>query len=85
MYTELTLIIEGALDESAIFFPNDSAEMDQWLESVQSDAQLSGLETQVFKIEHAHDVRPGVLAEDCVCVQFLTDHHPLFHWNKKRT
>lgn len=79
MYTELTLIVEGALEESQIFYPADGSIMDAWIEACEEAAQLDGMESEIFKLEHNHEV---TLA-DCTCAQFVTDHHPIHHWNKK--
>jgi hypothetical protein len=75
MYFDVSVIVNGALEETAEFY--DYLVFEDWLESLKSDAESHGYLTEVYVIEHDHS--PAV--EDCVCVQYLTDHHPAHVFN----
>jgi hypothetical protein len=67
-YAEASLIVEGALDETATF--HDVTLLDHWASSVLNECKADGLSAEVFVIWHEHS--EGI---ECECVQYLTDHH----------
>ena len=69
MYAELSVIIDGALDEDATFY--DETLLSAWLDGLQEDANSDGYTREVYRVDHEHDY-----SDECECVQYLTDHHP---------
>lgn len=76
MYAEVTVIVNGALEEEETF--HDYALMDAFLAEVRREASSHGYPTEVFVLYHEHP-----LQAECECIQFETDHHPLFTYNLK--
>jgi hypothetical protein len=76
MYAEVTVIVDGALDQEATF--TDYLLQEQFVDGVREDAEADGYPTEVFVIEHEH--APGA---ECECVQYVTDHHPRYAWNQE--
>lgn len=75
MFAEVTVIVDGALEETAIFY--DYAVQAAWMEDLKADAMDHGYPTEVFVVEHDH----AVTVEECVCVQYRTDHKPVWSHN----
>jgi hypothetical protein len=74
MFEEITVIVDGALDEEATFM-DETVEM-EYLRNLVSELRADGVsDFQVYRITHDHE--PFDDGED-MCVQYLTDHHPLF-------
>jgi hypothetical protein len=74
-YLEAYTIVEGAIGENE-YFENGEG-FDEWMEKTEAAALEDGLETQVYVIDHPHDMD----MEDCCCVQYLTDHSPYCTFN----
>jgi hypothetical protein len=76
-YLEVYTVVEGAVDREATF--GDSVEnqgaYDQFIHEAEQAFQQDGLETDIFEIFHEHEEGVG-----CECVQYLTDHHPQYHF-----
>jgi hypothetical protein len=68
MYAEVTVLVDGAVDEEATF--SDEAMLNDFLASVERGAQADGIRAEVFVLFHDHS--PG----DCECAQYVTDHKP---------
>lgn len=79
-YTEVTLIIDGALSETEIFKADQKGDekFARWVAGVKQDvntaARIAGSTTKVeiYILNHAHE-NDG---EDCECIQYINDHHP---------
>lgn len=78
-YVEATVIVDGALDEEAVFGTGEQENLEAWI-TVQKELAMAHplQETQIYLMEHGHS--PDV--EDCSCAQYLTDHHPHWSWGK---
>lgn len=74
-YAEVTVVVDGAEQELSII--NDPDQMISYIERIESEAVADGLPTEVYVIEHPHDMDD----EECACVQYLTDHRPRWSWN----
>ena len=77
MYTEVSVVVDGALEEEQTF--HDYLLLNEYVATIEDDAKSHGYLTQVYIIEHEHADLEG--DEECVCVQYLTDHHPSYSWN----
>ena len=75
MYAEISVIVEGALDETETF--TDQTLLDEYLATLESEAYASGYQFDVYVRWHDHD--PG----DCECAQYETDHHPTYVYNSR--
>lgn len=76
MYITADLRIDGALDEDVQF--NSDDEFDEWLNDIKEESghwRHREESWQVFRIVHEHP-----LTNECMCVQYLTDHHAF--WEK---
>jgi hypothetical protein len=73
MYATVEVIVESALEESAMF--TDYLVLKTFLDQVQGEAEGDGLLTEVYVTYHEHELQTG-----CVCDQFKTDHHPTYTW-----
>lgn len=69
-YIEASTIIEGALEETETFQYAD--EYQEWLDA--TIEELADVDAQVYAIHHEHDLD----VDDCACVQYLTDHAPVW-------
>jgi hypothetical protein len=76
-YTEVTVIVEGAVDGTTNFGPNDKSLMEAFIEAIERDAKEDGLRTEVYVQYHGHSLR----VEDCVCAQYEQDGRPTYSWN----
>jgi hypothetical protein len=74
-YAEVTVIVDGALDESATF--TDETALAEFLASQHTAAQADGLPTEVYVLWHDH----AMSDQECCCVQYVSDHHPDYSWN----
>jgi hypothetical protein len=76
MYITAQLIVEGALDEDVQFETEE--QFDSWLDDIKEQESNSAtkLDWEVFRIVHDHP-----LTNECMCVQYLTDHHP--YWTNE--
>ena len=77
MYAEVTVLVEGALEEVETF--TEEAKLDDYIETWREDAEGSGYPCEVFVTYHEH--RPLDADEECHCHQYLTDHRPTYAWN----
>lgn len=73
-FTEVSVIWAGALDESATFGDNETDAMETFVAGVQRDASetTDAVEIYALRHDHASDV------DDCACMQYVTDHSPLW-------
>lgn len=79
-YTEIDVVVAGALDESIVIYDESDPEgrnVETELHRIEREARQhvgpDGL-TEVYLIRHEH---PMLTTDDeCSCVQYLTDHHP---------
>ena len=74
-YADVTVIVNGALDEEERFYDPETA--DQFILETQGDLSRDYLKSdienaQIFTLEHSH------MPRECVCVQYLTDHDPVW-------
>ncbi len=69
-YSEVTTIVDGAVDEEATFF--DYLLQDKYIEEVKADALGHGYPTDIFVMYHEHD------PSECECIQDLHDYSPLW-------
>lgn len=76
MYSEVTVIVDGAQEEDETF--TDYLLQEEFITKIGMDAVDHGYHTEVFVINHEHDMTD----EECSCVQMLTDHSPYQEWNK---
>jgi hypothetical protein len=89
-YYDVTVVIEGAVDEDATFPETDEGMigMDQMIDSLRIWAKqdkINGIASaeqvnpwvQIFTLYHAHPLSD----EECSCAQYVTDHHPEYEWN----
>lgn len=73
MYWQVDVVVDGALDVSETI--TEQAEFNELIEKIIDDAG-DGKFTQVYVIEHWHSLD----VEECGCVQFLTDHAPMYEF-----
>ena len=69
MYAELTVIVNGAVEEEATF--TDETLVTEFLNDLEREAEGDGVRTEVHRLDHDH--APEV---DCDCAQYATDHRP---------
>jgi len=77
MYAEVTVIVDGALEESQTF--HDEALMRDFIDTIREEAEGHGYLTEVFVMYHDH--ADGI---DCECAQYVTDHHPTYTYNGEK-
>lgn len=71
-YIEANLLLSGALSEEHEFATEEEFEL--WMAGVRAEAAEDDWEeAEIFRIDHPHE--PGI---ECECVQYLTDHHPVW-------
>jgi len=77
-FTEVTIIVDGAVESDETFKGFDTTELEVYLERQKTEALeafgLTGIETEIYTMEHEHDESE----DDCSCAQYLTDHHPIW-------
>ena len=75
-YTELTTIVEGALESTQTFTDEQDEQMDNSIEATKQFARdNSDMDVQIYKLHHDHE------QSECECIQFLTDYSP--YWSSK--
>jgi hypothetical protein len=74
-YAEVTVIVDGAFEESETF--HDEALLSHYIAAIQDEAEGHGYPTEVYVLWHEHDDE----GEECECVQYVTDHRPYASWN----
>lgn len=78
-YIVAVLVVGGALDEDVEF--DTEKEFNKWLEKVKTDeadcSSAAGEVWEVYRLDHSHS-NDG---KECMCVQFLTDHHA--YWSNE--
>lgn len=80
-HAEIFSVVEGALDETRYVSPENADETAELMANELRDAaELQGFEDwQVYILPHyCADLTNPHSGESCVCVQYLTDHHPAF-------
>lgn len=77
-YTDISVIWAGALDTAEAFSDEQGADMDALIASVKNEAGNTDESVQIYALYHDHDISTA----DCVCVQYLTDHSPL--WDNEK-
>jgi hypothetical protein len=77
MYVDIDIIVDGALERSETF--HDYLLFEEFISQEKEEAEGHGYLTEVYVVEHNHPQED----EECACVQYLTDHHPLYTWNEK--
>lgn len=75
MYTQMTVIVDGALDYEQDYY--DYVMLDDAIRNVREDALDDGYHTEIYLIHHDH--HPD--GEECTCVQHLQDHNPAYVFN----
>lgn len=75
MYAEVTVIVDGAVEQTEIF--HDQALLNQFVDGVREDAESDGYPTEVYVQYHEHDLT----SQECECAQYETDHHPAYAYN----
>lgn len=68
-YTEVTLIVEGALEDSWLWADAYNAEIQA--ERLARELAGKGLEYDIYLTDHEHSEYL-----ECDCIQYLTDHRP---------
>jgi len=78
-YTECWVSVDGAADVALNIpdGPEAEAQYQAFAAEIERAALADGLPTELFSIQHGHEMD----ADDCGCVQYLTDHHPDRTWN----
>jgi hypothetical protein len=89
-YKEVTLLVEGAVEEIREFGPNGEPlpalgheeSFDTWLGRLISDA-TAGFHAEVFVLAHGHpmEVDDEEVFTDDVCAQYVTDGRPDYVFN----
>ena len=87
---EYILIVDGAyeadiwtdVDTNKVVASNDPgsspADYAEWKDQLRIDAEDSDATFEVYRITHGHS---AMWTEECECVQYETDHHPIFTLN----
>jgi hypothetical protein len=77
-YTEVTVVVDGTLEEVAQF-PDDATEQqEEFLEEQKELGETeagAGCHTAIFVDHHPHEMEA-----DCQCAQYATDHKPDFEY-----
>lgn len=74
MYAELSIVVNGALESTEIYF--DETLLNEAISYFKEDAESHGYPTQVYVSYHDHS--PDI---ECECAQYETDHHPAYEYN----
>ena len=69
MYAELTVIVDGAVEEEATFA--DETLVTEFLNGLEREAEGDGVRMEIHRLDHDH-----ARGMDCDCAQYATDHHP---------
>lgn len=78
MYTEITVIVEGAEDDSIIFDIDEYNEIDAFIDAKEAEAKENGLHYEIYVDNHEHDQGQG----ECFCNQMQNDMFPEYEFNK---
>jgi hypothetical protein len=70
-YAEVTVIINGAIESEEVI--TDSAILSDYISQVKSEALDDDITMEVYVLYHEH-----VPMEECMCAQYVTDHHPVW-------
>ena len=84
-YTEVTVIVAGAIEDEQIFEADQGHLLDAYLNAVAVNAKEDGEPTEVYLLEHSHpilDENEEVI--ECACAQYVTDQHPAFVYNEPK-
>jgi hypothetical protein len=77
-YMEITVLVEGAAEEPQIFADGQEEEMVNSLDATKQFARdNSDMQVDIYGLHHAHEQSE----DECMCVQYLTDHKPM--WSSK--
>lgn len=76
MYAEITVIVEGAVDEE--FIATDETILSEQMRELEEEACDSGYTFEVHRQDHDHE--QGI---DCECAQYATDHRPYRVFNPR--
>lgn len=68
-YTEITVIVGGAVDEDRVFTTEETQDMDAYLARIKCE-DFSGELAEIFRLYHSHE------QGECECAQYVTDHAP---------
>ena len=73
MITEVTVTIDGALDDVRFF--HTDGQLNAYYRRLEDDAQYLPVGTLMlaYEVPHPHDD----FREECACVQYLQDHSPV--------
>jgi hypothetical protein len=75
-YTEVSLIVDGALAEEETFYDGDELEMEKFVEGIIALGKIVKNHVEIFTIRHEH---PELVDDEaCSCVQYLQDHRPMW-------
>jgi hypothetical protein len=77
-HAAVTVIVDGALDQEEVF--TDYLRLEEFLSQVGDDAESDGYLTEVFVLEHDHEI--GI---ECECAQYALDHRPTYVFNSDAT
>lgn len=88
-YDEVTIVVDGALDETRIYsfggsvsrdqLQEQSGDFDALLAELETAAEHDELEIEVYVLTHGHPID----TDDCACAQYATDHHPNYIFGRK--
>ena len=72
-YDEVSVIIDGALDEERTFtLPDQLPDEEAFLAELKREADSAGFTADIYLTYHPH------APADCECSQFATDHSPAY-------
>ena len=74
MYVDVSVIIDGALEEDERF--HDEALLLDYVRTIQDEQAGHGYPAEVYVLEHEHEEPNG--DDECACAQYLQDHRPSY-------
>lgn len=74
MYDQITVIVDGALEEEENFF--DETLEHEFCMKIRDEALGHGYPVEIYRITHDHDANL-----ECECVQYSQDHRPIYAFN----
>jgi hypothetical protein len=77
-YTQVDVIVEGALDSSEVYFNDES--LTYALQQLKTEAENLHFVAEVYTLFHDHSIDV-----ECECVQYVTDHHPTVVYGRQES
>ena len=74
-YLQVDIIVDGGLEDSINY--TDYVKYENCIVDISVESEQHGLPVEIYVVEHNH-LDDG---EECTCVQYSTDHHPVYTWN----